>query len=238
MGTFHKDRGELHGMTVVVDTPGPMVYVGRCDTVDDTEVVLHDADEHEDGRGGRSKRDYLERAKKLGIWSRHARLRIAMTDVSSIQLLAQLASEAPRAAAGQRPASGAPSPRAETQRAAAPEAPGAGKEASADLVSLTPAARAEVKRLLAQADHAGKGLRLRVAGGGCSGLVYKLDFDEERPGDLVVAGEGFWIYVDRKSAIYLRDVILDHQSGLEGRGFVFKNPNAANTCGCGESFSL
>ena len=81
-------------------------------------------------------------------------------------------------------------------------------------------------------------MRLRVIGGGCSGLSYNLEFDERGEGDLVGEHNGFSVYIDRKSAVYLRGVMLDHQSGLSGKGFIFHNPNASNTCGCGESFSI
>lgn len=106
------------------------------------------------------------------------------------------------------------------------------------LVNLTDAARAEVRRLLAEAERAGKGLRLGIKGGGCSGLTYVLDFTDRDEGDTVIPFDDFEVYLDRKSTIYLGGIVLDHQSGLQGRGFVFQNPHAANTCGCGESFSL
>ena len=103
---------------------------------------------------------------------------------------------------------------------------------------LTPSAQEEVRRLLQDKDKAGMGLRLGIKGGGCSGLSYVLDFTERNEGDTVCNYEGFEIYLDRKSTIYLAGTILDYQSGLTGRGFVFSNPMATNTCGCGESFSL
>jgi len=113
-------------------------------------------------------------------------------------------------------------------------APGA--EDAGSVISLTDAARTEVRRLI---ELEGKpGLRLGIKGGGCSGLSYMLEFTDEQEGDTVIELEGFKIFLDRKSTIYLRGITLDHQSGLDGRGFVFHNPQAANTCGCGESFSL
>ena len=105
-------------------------------------------------------------------------------------------------------------------------------------VLLTDSASEEVRRLLAEEDNRGKGLRLAVAGGGCSGLVYNVAFDHEKEADLVVPYEGFNVFLDPKSTIYLRGVILDFQRGLSGKGFQFQNPNASNTCGCGESFSV
>ena len=68
--------------------------------------------------------------------------------------------------------------------------------------------------------------------------VYKVVFDSIREGDTVVPQEGFDVYLDSKSVIYLRGIVLDFQKGLSGRGFQFSNPNASNTCGCGESFAV
>jgi|TARA_R110002051_G_scaffold87453_2_gene153827 iron-sulfur cluster assembly protein len=105
------------------------------------------------------------------------------------------------------------------------------------MITITPSAEVEVRRLLQdENDHIG--LRLGIKGGGCSGLSYILDFTEEREGDTILSFEGFQVFLDRKSTIYLAGIRLDHQSGLSGRGFVFENPMAANTCGCGESFSI
>jgi len=110
------------------------------------------------------------------------------------------------------------------------------EESAESVIELTEGARAEVRRLMAEQDQAG--LRLGIKGGGCSGLSYLLEFTEERDGDTVVEFDDFRVFLDRKSTIYLRGVTLDHQAGLDGRGFVFHNPQASNTCGCGESFSL
>lgn len=107
------------------------------------------------------------------------------------------------------------------------------------LVQITDGARAEVKRLLEARAEEGIGLRLAVAGGGCSGLSYKLDFTMQNPGDNVMeCEEGFRVFVDPKSLLYLKSMVVDHQGGLNGKGFTFSNPNARNTCGCGESFSV
>lgn len=111
-------------------------------------------------------------------------------------------------------------------------------QSSDKLVILTPEAQTEVKRLLTLDENLGKGLRLGIKGGGCSGLSYVLEFTEQADGDTIVSYEGFHVYLDRKSTIYLGGVTLDHESGLTGKGFTFKNPHATNTCGCGESFSL
>jgi iron-sulfur cluster assembly protein len=108
-----------------------------------------------------------------------------------------------------------------------------------ELVTLTKAARREVSRLLAAENEEGLGLRLAVAGGGCSGLSYKVEFTRQEPGDNVQdAPEGFRVFVDPKSLLYLKGMTVDFQGGISGRGFAFSNPNAENTCGCGESFSV
>jgi iron-sulfur cluster assembly protein len=109
-------------------------------------------------------------------------------------------------------------------------------ESVGSVIELTEGARTEVRRLMAEQEQAG--LRLGIKGGGCSGLSYLLEFTEERDGDTVVEFDDIRVFLDRKSTIYLRGVTLDHQAGLDGRGFVFRNPQASNTCGCGESFSL
>lgn len=108
-----------------------------------------------------------------------------------------------------------------------------------DIVELTDAARREVRRLLEMERTEGLGLRLAVRGGGCSGLSYKVEFTRQEPGDNVKDfPEGFRVYVDPKSLLYLKGMVVDHEGGVSGKGFVFKNPNAQNTCGCGESFSV
>jgi len=109
---------------------------------------------------------------------------------------------------------------------------------STHLVTLTDSASAQVRILLEEQGNETLGLRLGIKGGGCSGLSYVLDFTEKREGDTVMEFDGFKLFLDRKSTIYLSGITLDHQSGLEGKGFVFQNPAATNTCGCGESFSL
>ena len=82
-------------------------------------------------------------------------------------------------------------------------------------------------------------LRVGVVGGGCSGLSYKLDFDNEgQPNDQVFEDKGIKLVTDLKSFLYLCDTTLDFSDGLNGKGFHFINPNASRTCGCGESFSV
>lgn len=82
-------------------------------------------------------------------------------------------------------------------------------------------------------------IRVGVKSGGCSGLSYDLSFDKEEKGnDKVFESNDIKIVVDKKSFLYLVGTTLDYSGGLNGTGFVFKNPNANRTCGCGESFSL
>jgi iron-sulfur cluster assembly protein len=82
-------------------------------------------------------------------------------------------------------------------------------------------------------------IRVGVEGGGCSGLSYKLEFDHiMKDGDQQFEDKGIKIVVDRKSFLYLVGTELEYTGGLNGKGFVFNNPNANRTCGCGESFSV
>ena len=82
-------------------------------------------------------------------------------------------------------------------------------------------------------------LRVGVVGGGCSGLSYKLDFDNEpKPMDQVFEDNGMKVVTDLKSFLYLVNTTLDFSDGLNGKGFYFSNPNASRTCGCGESFAV
>ncbi|MBS1615982.1 MAG: iron-sulfur cluster assembly accessory protein [Bacteroidetes bacterium] len=107
-------------------------------------------------------------------------------------------------------------------------------------IHVTDKAAAKVHQLKQQA---GLGeeyfLRVGVVGGGCSGLSYKLDFDNEsQPADQVFEDKGVRLVTDLKSFLYLCDTELDFSDGLNGKGFHFVNPNASRTCGCGESFSV
>lgn len=82
-------------------------------------------------------------------------------------------------------------------------------------------------------------IRVSVKGGGCSGLMYDLGFDDKiNPADQVFEDKGVKILVDKKSLLYLLGTTLDFSDGLNGKGFQFINPNATRTCGCGESFSI
>lgn len=105
-------------------------------------------------------------------------------------------------------------------------------------IELSDSAKIEVKRLLDKENQPELGLRLGVQGGGCSGLSYKLNFDKKREGDNAIDMGSFSVFVDPKSFLYLNGILLDYVDGLQEKGFKFVNPNAKNSCGCGESFSV
>ena len=105
------------------------------------------------------------------------------------------------------------------------------------MIKVTESAVNHLRSLLAeQSATAGKGLRLQIAKGGCSGLQYEMTLDERHEGDAVVPREEVEFFIDAESADYLRDATLDFEEGLTGAGFRILNPNAARTCGCGTSF--
>jgi len=82
-------------------------------------------------------------------------------------------------------------------------------------------------------------IRVSVVSGGCSGLSYKMDFDNEsKPNDQVFEDNGVRVVTDLKSFLYLFNTTLEFTGGLDGKGFFFNNPNATRTCGCGESFAV
>ncbi len=107
------------------------------------------------------------------------------------------------------------------------------------MVTVTDAAKKQALRLMEDEGKDGYFIRVGVEGGGCSGLMYQLTFDNsELEGDKEFMDNGIKVVVDKKSYLYLIGTILDFSGGLNGKGFVFNNPNAGRTCGCGESFSL
>ncbi len=108
------------------------------------------------------------------------------------------------------------------------------------MISVTDKAVSEIKRIQSSDPTAvGSVLRVQVVGGGCSGMSYKLGFDNQPPAssDKVFEKDGVKVVVDQKSFLFLTGTELDFTDGLNGTGFVFKNPNAKRTCGCGSSFS-
>jgi iron-sulfur cluster assembly accessory protein len=105
------------------------------------------------------------------------------------------------------------------------------------MIHVTDKAVNHLRSLLAeQPEPAGKGLRVQVAKGGCSGLQYEMSLDRRQEGDAVVEREEMQFLIDAGSADFLRDATLDFEDGLSGAGFRIDNPNAARTCGCGTSF--
>lgn len=105
------------------------------------------------------------------------------------------------------------------------------------MINVTDNAVRQLRSLLEErADAAGKGLRVQIAKGGCSGLQYEMSLDARQDGDAVVARDGVEFFVDDESAQLLRGATLDYHDGLTGAGFQIVNPNAARTCGCGSSF--
>lgn len=108
------------------------------------------------------------------------------------------------------------------------------------MIVITEKAKERILELKKEEGRAEKeNIRVSVKGGGCSGLMYDLGFDEKIiETDHVFEDKGIKIIVDRKSLLYLAGTTLEFSDGLNGKGFQFINPNAARTCGCGESFSV
>ena len=106
-------------------------------------------------------------------------------------------------------------------------------------ISISKDAADHVGDFASQAGKPGGHLRVGVKGGGCSGLTYVLDLvDEANEDDKVIEEHGLKLYVDRKSYVFLAGTILEYSGGLNGKGFVFNNPNAKTTCGFGTSFGV
>jgi iron-sulfur cluster assembly protein len=105
------------------------------------------------------------------------------------------------------------------------------------MINVTPKAAGKIKEAFAKQGVSG-GLRLGVLGGGCSGLSYQFKFDPKpRPTDNVFEFDGVQVYIDPKSMLYLDGMTLDWKDSLMQSGFVFENPNAKKSCGCGTSFT-
>ena len=104
------------------------------------------------------------------------------------------------------------------------------------IISMTSAAADKVHELLKQENDESLGLRIFVAGGGCSGLQYGMTLDEEQEGDTVVPMSDFKIFVDDMSLTYITGSEVDYVDSLMGAGFTVNNPNAVSSCGCGHSF--
>ena len=110
------------------------------------------------------------------------------------------------------------------------------------MIYVSDKAKEKVEKLMQEAHIEGQPdffLRVSVVGGGCSGLSYKMDFDNQsKPNDQVFEDKGVKVVTDLKSLLYLINTTLDFSDGLNGKGFQFNNPNAARSCACGESFAV
>ena len=106
-------------------------------------------------------------------------------------------------------------------------------------IHIDEAAVEHVRQFAEQAGKPDSNLRVAVKGGGCSGLTYTLDLvNEPAKDDKVIKEHGLQLFVDRKSYVFLAGTTLGYSGGLNGKGFVFDNPNAKTTCGCGTSFGI
>lgn len=106
------------------------------------------------------------------------------------------------------------------------------------MITVTEHAASKVSELIAAEGYDGHGLRVQVVGGGCSGMQYRLGFDEARDDDKVIEKGDLSVFVDLKSALYLAGSTVDYVEGLMGAGFKIDNPNVRSQCGCGNSFAV
>jgi iron-sulfur cluster assembly accessory protein len=107
------------------------------------------------------------------------------------------------------------------------------------MLLMTDKAQGKVREILGSQTEAYEGIRVQVMGGGCSGFQYHMGFEKApQNNDEVVELNGFKVFVDRGSSIYLDGTEIDFIEGLSGSGFKFNNPNVKSTCGCGESFTV
>lgn len=112
------------------------------------------------------------------------------------------------------------------------------REGNEKLVKVSTSASIKIFQLIAR-EGKGEFLRIRITGGGCNGLSYKMKFVvEPKEGDIYVLSEGVKVLVDSKTALYLRGTLLEYSDKLVAGGFKFSNPNAKASCSCGESFNL
>ena len=106
-------------------------------------------------------------------------------------------------------------------------------------INITKTAAEHVREFATSSGKPDSSMRVSVKGGGCSGLTYVLELaDKAKENEKIITENGLELYVDKKSYIFLAGTTLEYQGGLNGKGFVFNNPNAKTTCGCGTSFSV
>ncbi|OVE82079.1 iron-sulfur cluster assembly accessory protein [bacterium K02(2017)] len=108
-----------------------------------------------------------------------------------------------------------------------------------EIIDITDMAKQQIRTIFdREPPKDGQGLRFAVEVGGCSGLNYKINYSEKQDDDHIINLEYIEVLVDPQSVPYIKGIQLDFQDGFNGKGFVFNNPNAKTTCGCGESFSI
>ncbi len=106
------------------------------------------------------------------------------------------------------------------------------------MIKISNKACDEINRIMKVENKENMGIKISVKGGGCSGLSYLIDLlPEPEEGDMSVESNGVRMFIDLGSSLYLKGTVLDFSDGLNGKGFVFNNPNATRTCGCGQSFA-
>jgi len=110
------------------------------------------------------------------------------------------------------------------------------QSATETIITMTPTAVEKIRELLTQENDPTLGLRIFVAGGGCSGLQYGMTLDEEQEGDTIIEQHNFKVFVDEMSLGYITGSEVDYVDSLMGAGFTVNNPNAVSSCGCGHSF--
>lgn len=107
------------------------------------------------------------------------------------------------------------------------------------MLFVSESAKKKIEEIIAKDNKEGQFVRVTVSGGGCSGLSYKMDFDNKiNPDDQEFEDKGVKLVTDLRSFLYVCNTTLDFSDGLNGKGFEFKNPNATRTCACGESFAV
>jgi iron-sulfur cluster assembly protein len=107
------------------------------------------------------------------------------------------------------------------------------------MIKVTDLAKETAIRMMREENRVDHFIRVGVEGGGCSGLMYQLKFDNSiNEDDKEFIDNDVKVVMNKKSVLYLAGTTLDYSGGLNGKGFIFSNPNASRTCGCGESFSL
>ncbi len=107
------------------------------------------------------------------------------------------------------------------------------------VITLTEKAAEKVRQFIAEQPKSYTGVRIAVEGGGCSGFQYTMNLENDGgTGDQVIEGDGFKVFVDEQSQLYLEGTEIDYEENFHGVGFKFHNPNVKSSCGCGESFQV